>query len=189
MTSNPRQHNLQKHIRCVCVISYFIIRPTLSMNSVFTRRISLHRPDRFHLPIEGGHEHTVHCMYRIFMEAIRDTLISLAVSYVKEQTRKVNHNIVICPKNRKSCFAHRILHFVWVIAVFRPSQWPRVLRHEPSSPARTMGSWVRIPLMAWMSVCGWSPVQRVLPTVHRIKKLKKRPKCKKGLSNHRYIDR
>jgi hypothetical protein len=33
------------------------------------------------------------------------------------------------------------------------SQWPRGLRHELSSPARTPGSWVRIPLEAWMSVC------------------------------------
>jgi hypothetical protein len=28
-----------------------------------------------------------------------------------------------------------------------------VLRHEPSSPARTLRSWVRIPLETWMSVC------------------------------------
>jgi hypothetical protein len=33
------------------------------------------------------------------------------------------------------------------------SQWPRGLKHEPSWPARTLGSWVRIPLEAWMSVC------------------------------------
>jgi hypothetical protein len=26
------------------------------------------------------------------------------------------------------------------------SQWPRGLRHEPSLSARTLGSWVRIPL-------------------------------------------
>jgi hypothetical protein len=73
----------------------------------------------------------------------------------------------------------------------RRSQWPRSLRYEPSSPARTLGSWVRIPLEAWMSVCvysvcivlcvgsglmtGWSPDQGVLLTVYRIKKLKKRP--------------
>jgi hypothetical protein len=36
------------------------------------------------------------------------------------------------------------------------SQWPRGLRHEPSSPARTLGSWIRIPLKAWMSVCFYS---------------------------------
>jgi hypothetical protein len=33
------------------------------------------------------------------------------------------------------------------------SQRLRSLRHEPSSPARTLGSWVRIPLEAWLSVC------------------------------------
>jgi hypothetical protein len=29
-------------------------------------------------------------------------------------------------------------------------------KHEPSSPARTLGSWVRIPLKGWMSVCVYS---------------------------------
>jgi hypothetical protein len=32
------------------------------------------------------------------------------------------------------------------------SQWPRSLRHEVYSLARTLGSWVRIPLEAWMPV-------------------------------------
>jgi hypothetical protein len=36
------------------------------------------------------------------------------------------------------------------------SQWPRSLRHEPSSPDRILGSWVRIPLEEWMSVCIYS---------------------------------
>jgi hypothetical protein len=35
-------------------------------------------------------------------------------------------------------------------------QRPRSLRHEMSSLARTLGSWVRIPLEAWMSVCVYS---------------------------------
>jgi hypothetical protein len=35
-------------------------------------------------------------------------------------------------------------------------QWPHGLRQEPSSPARTLGMWVRIPLEAWMSVCVYS---------------------------------
>jgi hypothetical protein len=30
------------------------------------------------------------------------------------------------------------------------SQRPRGLRHEVSSPAQTLGSWVQIPLKAWM---------------------------------------
>jgi hypothetical protein len=33
------------------------------------------------------------------------------------------------------------------------TQWPHGLRHEPSSPAGTLGSWVRIPLEAWISLC------------------------------------
>jgi hypothetical protein len=36
------------------------------------------------------------------------------------------------------------------------SQWPRGLRHEMSSLVRTLGSWVRIPLKGWMSVCVYS---------------------------------
>jgi hypothetical protein len=32
------------------------------------------------------------------------------------------------------------------------SQWPRDLRHEMSSLAWTLGSWIRIPLKAWVSV-------------------------------------
>jgi hypothetical protein len=63
------------------------------------------------------------------------------------------------------------------------SQWPRGLTLELFSPARTLGSWVRIPPKAWtFGVCmrlfcvrvvlcvgsglamDWSPVQGVLPT-------------------------
>jgi hypothetical protein len=70
----------------------------------------------------------------------------------------------------------------------RRSQRPCGLRHVLSSLARTLGSWVRIPLTAWMSVCvysvcvvlcvgsglatDWSPVQGVLQTVYRLKKQK-----------------
>jgi transposase InsO family protein len=75
------------------------------------------------------------------------------------------------------------------------SQWPRGLRHELPLLARTLRSWVQIPLKAWMPVCvyfvcvvlcvgrglatGWSLVQGVLPTVYRIKKLKKWPRSNK----------
>jgi hypothetical protein len=70
--------------------------------------------------------------------------------------------------------------------LIRRSQWPRGLRHEMSSPAPTLGSWVRIPLRAWMFAClysvfvlscvgsglatGWSPVQGLL----RLSKINKR---------------
>jgi hypothetical protein len=36
------------------------------------------------------------------------------------------------------------------------SQWSRGQRHEPSSPASTLESWVRIPLVVWMSMCVYS---------------------------------
>jgi hypothetical protein len=65
------------------------------------------------------------------------------------------------------------------------SQWPLGLRHELPSLPRTLVSWVRNPLKAWISVCvysvlcvgsvlstGWSPDQGALLTVYRIKKLK-----------------
>jgi hypothetical protein len=42
-------------------------------------------------------------------------------------------------------------------------QWPRGLRHEMSSPARTLGSWIRIPLKAWMFVCFYSVFVSVAP--------------------------
>jgi hypothetical protein len=47
----------------------------------------------------------------------------------------------------------RVRQLIWIQC---GSQWPRCLRHELSSPARTLGSWVRIPLEAWMSVCVYS---------------------------------
>jgi hypothetical protein len=36
------------------------------------------------------------------------------------------------------------------------SQWPRGLRHELSSPVRTLRLLVRIPIMAWKYVCVYS---------------------------------
>jgi hypothetical protein len=37
-------------------------------------------------------------------------------------------------------------------------QSPIYLRHEMTSPIRTLGLWIRIPLKAWMSVCVFSTV-------------------------------
>jgi hypothetical protein len=39
---------------------------------------------------------------------------------------------------------------------FDHSGLPRGLGHELSSPAQTLGSWVRIPLVTWMFVCVYS---------------------------------
>jgi hypothetical protein len=36
------------------------------------------------------------------------------------------------------------------------NQWRRGVMYEQSSLARTVGSWVRIPLKVWMSVCVYS---------------------------------
>jgi hypothetical protein len=68
--------------------------------------------------------------------------------------------------------------------VLRRSQCPRCLRHEMSSPARTLGSWIRISLKAWMSGCvysvfvlgsglvmGWSPSKESYRLFY-VKKLK-----------------
>jgi hypothetical protein len=41
---------------------------------------------------------------------------------------------------------------ILIITYHGQSQWPRGLRHELSSLAWTLGSWVWIPLKAWMSV-------------------------------------
>jgi hypothetical protein len=49
----------------------------------------------------------------------------------------------------------QITKYNW-LNIVRRSQWPRGVMHEMSSPARTLGSWVRIPLQAWMLFCIYS---------------------------------
>jgi hypothetical protein len=86
----------------------------------------------------------------------------------------------------------------------RPIAMAARSRYEVSSPAPTLRSWVRITPKAWMAVCiysvcvvlcvgsslamGWSPVQGVVPTVYRIRKLNKRPGPNKGLYNHWWMN-
>jgi hypothetical protein len=103
-----------------------------------------------------------------------------SLELVSDFTTQVRvHNLVIIPLNsrfeemkiKNYLIEGRSVDFpsvnrtslVWFIRLFRHtnrprcrSQWPRGLRHELSSPARTMGSWVRIPPKAWMSVCVYS---------------------------------
>jgi hypothetical protein len=92
-------------------------------------------------------------------------------------------------RNGGPCWVHPNNKFVIFYTAFKGcifrSQWPRCLRHELSSPTRTLGSWIRIPLQALdvsvrlFCVCvvlcvgnglatGSSPVQGVLPTVYRL---------------------
>jgi hypothetical protein len=46
--------------------------------------------------------------------------------------------------------------FIWYLGNFAYHSRRAVLRQEPSSSARTLVSWVRISLRAWMSVCVYS---------------------------------
>jgi hypothetical protein len=50
--------------------------------------------------------------------------------------------------------------------VWRRSQWPSGLNHEPSSSAQILGLWVRIPLKAWMSVWVYSVLVAALRRAH-----------------------
>jgi hypothetical protein len=67
---------------------------------------------------------------------------------------------------RSTCFITRTILHISIkldmkaaltksISVWDRSRWPRGLRHELSSVAWTLGSWVRILLKAWMSVCAF----------------------------------
>jgi hypothetical protein len=84
------------------------------------------------------------------------------------------------------------------MVITRQSQWLRGLRHELSSPAQTLGLWVRIPLEAWISVCVYSvfvlscvqvvalqqadpPSKESYRLCNKIKKLKKWPRPNEGL--------
>jgi hypothetical protein len=63
----------------------------------------------------------------------------------------------------------RVSAYIWQILILRGTnkmyiarhilcqpQWPSGLSHEESSLSQTLGSWVRIPLKAWISVCVYS---------------------------------
>jgi hypothetical protein len=50
----------------------------------------------------------------------------------------------------------RVKDFKLTMSSGRRSQWLSGLRHEPSSSDRTRGSWVRITLKSWISVCFYS---------------------------------
>jgi hypothetical protein len=50
--------------------------------------------------------------------------------------------------------ANKLLLILPFDSIFR-AQWPRSLRYELSSPARTLRSSVRIPLKAWVYICAF----------------------------------
>jgi hypothetical protein len=104
---------------------------------------------------------------------------------------KLTIHLQLVPRSRKCGSIRPVLNSLstgtvlpMYIYIYSQSQLPRGLKHERSSLARTLGSWVRIPLRAWMFgmcmrlfyVCvvlcvgsslatGWSLVQGVLPSV------------------------
>jgi hypothetical protein len=88
----------------------------------------------------------------------------------------------LCLMDSRAAVLKRCKWYIFNILLLGRSQWPLGLRHELSS----LGSWVRIPLKAWMYILcvyvvlyvgrglatGRFLVQGVPPTVYRIKKLK-----------------
>jgi hypothetical protein len=100
-------------------------------------------------------------------------------SVISRKIALFNFKVIIKYTNREmtDCDGNIILTLIsgnTVLAIFiysnhiwaGRSQWPRGLRHELSSLARKLGSWVRIPHKAWMSVlfafilCLWCSVCR-----------------------------
>jgi hypothetical protein len=85
------------------------------------------------------------------------------------------------------------------------SRWPPGLRHELFSAARTLGSWIRIPLKTWMSVCvysllvflcigiglatGWSPSKESYCLSIGLRNWKRGQGPTKRLQSRRYVDR
>jgi hypothetical protein len=104
---------------------------------------------------------------------------------MREGRHKHTHSIIILIMKYNCKYYNNIRTWNLICIQFLcRSQWTHGVRHELSSSARTLGSWVRIPLEAWVSVCvysvcvvlyvgrgsatGWSPIQGVLPTVWNI---------------------
>jgi hypothetical protein len=109
--------------------------------------------------------------------------------------QKPNVHIFEVITRRRPCrHGHRLFDFLQVTALMGRSLWQRRLRHELSSPAQTLGSWVRILLEAWMSVCVYSvfvqvavlrwadpPSKESYRLCEKIKELKERPRSNKWL--------
>jgi hypothetical protein len=96
---------------------------------------------------------------------------------LRQKYNEEHNNITLIAKTTRMVFLYKHifvhdtnnLDLVWnVVDEIRQSQWPRDLRQEPSWPAPTLGSWVRISLDVWMSVCvysvcRWCPCDRLIP--------------------------
>jgi hypothetical protein len=86
-----------------------------------------------------------YCCFQIIRMHSPFRSVSCEVSVDKTSLTELMNSIVI-----PSLYPNLICHKYRPI---RRSKWPRGLRHELSSPAQTLGSWVRIPLRAWIYMC------------------------------------
>jgi hypothetical protein len=69
---------------------------------------------------------------------------------------EVNHSVNAIPLFYLIRTSSNHLKFSRHLTIRCRPQWPRGVRHEPSSPARTLEQWVRISLETWMSMCVYS---------------------------------
>jgi hypothetical protein len=81
----------------------------------------------------------------------RSSSINNTLNEIAQQIKLMLRSLISFCENR-----HIILKFRSHIDNVNRSLWPRGLRHEPSSLARTLGSRIRIPIKAWMFVCIYS---------------------------------
>jgi hypothetical protein len=93
----------------------------------------------------------------------RRALNALPTRWLKEATRQSNFGLsfhfCFITKDLVGCFY--VFFFISSRYIGRKynlcgSQWPRRLGRELYSPIRTLGSWIRKPLKAWMSLCVYS---------------------------------
>jgi hypothetical protein len=90
------------------------------------------------------------CHYKTFRGVIRHVSKSLFVVMAKLYVNLWCYNNCTCSltsaRSVRENYDHHESERSWL-------KWPRVLRHERSSPARALRSCVRISLEAWMSMC------------------------------------
>jgi hypothetical protein len=143
----------------------------------------------------------------MYMCSIPNGFRDRAISLYRRSTRHVLTRVAIhCTDEQHAMSSHELQrHWYWrrnfrkciiLDKLCRP-QLPRGLRHGLSSLARTLGSWVRIPLKEWMCVRVYSvfvlfcvyvaalqwadpPAKESYRLCKKIKKLKKRPGSSKG---------
>jgi hypothetical protein len=124
----------------------------------------------------------IHCKLSNFCGMLNIlSFIYLSTQFVATCERYITTLTLVTKPNSGVRKAHFVIIFIlkcWSGVVGR-SQHPRCWKHEMSSPAQTLGSWIRILVEAWMFAfilfalscvgsglaTGWSPLQGVLPTV------------------------